>query len=72
MIANLIDDIWGREPMFHLRILQDKSKTNARVLEICDCGMSGNCKPLARITLEGWRAKRAAEGLIETISKEST
>lgn len=58
--TEIIDDIWATEPMLHVRILA--ASNGARRIQICNCGMSGKCKPLAEATIENFRRQRIAKG----------
>lgn len=60
-MLNFIDDIWGNEPNHHLRILNGQN--GGVILEICNCGMSGNCKPLARISIAKYNQQRIGVAL---------
>lgn len=52
------DDIWTSFPNIHLRVLD--AERGGIEIQICDCGMSGHCKPQAWARIEKHNRNRLA------------
>lgn len=69
-MPKVINDIWGEEAMLHLRILEPEDRPDRRIVEICNCGMSGNCTPLGRITIAKHNLSRIAVAIATPATTE--
>jgi len=58
---NVIDDIWTTFPNIHLRVLE--AERGSVEIQICDCGMSGNCRPQAWARIERHNRERLAKAI---------
>lgn len=46
----ILDDLWTTFPNVHLRVLS--AEKGSIEIQICDCGMSGHCRPQAFARIE--------------------
>ena len=60
-MAKVIDDIWTTFPNIHLRVLE--AERGSVEIQICDCGMSGNCRPQAWARIENHNRQRLAKAV---------
>lgn len=70
MDTRVIDDLWTTFPNVHLRVLS--AEKGSIEIQICDCGMSGQCRPQAFARIERHNRKRLAKAVdLESASTEN-
>lgn len=60
--GKVIDDIWSTFPNVHLRVLT--AEKGGVEIQICDCGMSGQCRPQGWARIEKHNRQRLADAII--------
>lgn len=69
MDTRVIDDLWTTFPNVHLRVLSAEKESIE--IQICGCGMSGQCRPQAFARIERHNRKRLANAIaLESASKQ--
>lgn len=59
--GKVIDDIWSSFPNVHLRVLTAEKESVE--IQICDCGMSGQCRPQGWARIERHNRQRLANAI---------
>ena len=61
-IGTVLADVWTSFPNVHLRVLE--AEYGRREIQICDCGMSGHCRPQAFAFIERHNIQTVIDGLL--------